>query len=91
MVFAKSLRDRVRSGEIAASVRIWQRPHVKVGGRYAMFPGSILIESIEEIGFDEISHDMAMESGFESVPDLLATARHGPGERVFLIRFRYED
>jgi len=91
MVFAKPLRDRVRSGEITSSVRIWQRPHVKVGGLYALFPGFIVVESIEEIGMEEISEDLARESGFESVPDLLATAKHGYGERVFVVRFRYEE
>jgi len=34
VTFTKRLRPGVRSGEITCSVRIWQRPHVKVGGRY---------------------------------------------------------
>ena len=33
MVFAKRLREGVRRGEITCSVRIWTRPHVKVGGK----------------------------------------------------------
>jgi hypothetical protein len=33
--------------------------------------------------------DLARESGFESVEDLLGVARHGAGDNVFLIRFRY--
>jgi hypothetical protein len=28
--------------------------------------------------------------GFAGVVDLLKTAKHGPGRRVFLIQFRYE-
>lgn len=91
MVFAKQLRDRVRSGEITLSVRIWMMPRVKVGGRYPLFPGWIEVKSIEEIGFEEITEEMAVESGFVSFKDLLATAKHGRGERVFVIRFRYED
>jgi hypothetical protein len=39
MVFAKRLRDGVRRGEITCSVRIWTRPHVKVGNRYRMEEG----------------------------------------------------
>ena len=89
MQFASVLRDRVRSGEITSSVRIWQRPHVKAGAKYPLPPGFILVESIEEIGFEEISLEMAMESGFETVESLMATAKHGRGERVFLIQFRY--
>ena len=87
MVFAKALRPRVLSGEITSTVRIWQRPHVKVGGVYSVGFGSIVVESMEEISVEEITVEMAIETGFESVEDLLATAKHGRGERVFLIRF----
>lgn len=34
MVFTKRLRERVMRREITCSVRIWQKPHVRVGGRY---------------------------------------------------------
>lgn len=91
MVFAKPLRDRVRTGEITSSVRIWLRPHVRVGGRYSLFPGWIVVESIEELGLENVTKEMAVESGFASVADLLATAKHGPGDRVFLVRFWYEE
>ena len=64
MVFTKRLRDRVKSGEITCSVRIWQRPHVKVGGRYAMDEGEIEIDSIEPIGFYDITPALAQASGF---------------------------
>ena len=89
MVFAKRLRDRVRSGRIRCSIRIWQRPHVKVGGRYPMDDGHIVVDSIESTTRDDITYDLARESGFESVDDLLAIAKHGPGENVYLIRFHY--
>lgn len=90
MVFAKELRDRVRSGEITCSIRIWLRPRVKVGGRYPLFPGFVVVESVEEIEMDDIDDAMASESGFGSVRELLATARHGRGESVFIVRFRFE-
>lgn len=64
-------------------------PRVKVGGRYSLFPGWIEVESLEEIGLEEITEEMAVDSGFASVEDLLATAKHGRGERVFLVRFRF--
>ena len=89
IVFAKALRSRVQNGEITSTVRIWQRPHVKVGGAYSLGLGSIVIESIEEIGMEEITTEMATDSGFASIEDLLATAKHGPGERVFMIHFRF--
>jgi hypothetical protein len=89
MTFAKQLRDGVRRGEITCSVRIWQRPHVKVGGRYRMDPGEIEVDAILPIEMDDITSAMARQSGFRDVPDLLATAKHGPGENVYLIHFHY--
>lgn len=89
MVFTKRLREGVRRGRIRCSVRVWLRPHVKVGGRYRMDDGEIEVESVEEIELDDITHDLARESGFDSVEDLLAMARHGRGEQVYLIRFHY--
>ena len=89
MVFAKQLREGVRRGRIRCSVRVWMRPHVKVGGRYPMDEGHVVVDSIDSIELDDITHDLARESGFSSVEDLLAMARHGRGENVYLIRFHY--
>jgi hypothetical protein len=89
MVFTRRLRDRVRSGRIRCSVRIWTTPHVKVGGRYPMDDGHIVVDSIAPIRLKDITHDLARESGFDSVKDLLAIAKHGRGKNVYLIRFHY--
>ena len=89
MVFTKRLRERVRRGEITCSVRIWMRPHVKVGGRYPMDEGQIEVDSIEQIGFPDITPELARESGFLGVLDLLKIAKHGKGENIYLIRFHY--
>lgn len=89
MVFAKQLRDGVRRGRIRCSVRIWQKPHVKVGGKYPMDDGHIVVDSIEEIRIKDITHDLAREGGFQSVDDLLKIAKHGPGQNVYLVRFHY--
>ena len=89
MVFSKRLREGVRRGEITCTVRIWTRPHVTVGKRYRMDPGEIEIDSIEPIGLPDITGELARESGFLGVVDLLKVARHGKGERIYLIRFHY--
>ena len=89
MQFTKSLRERIRRGRIRCSVRIWQRPHVKVGGRYRMEDGHIVVDSITPMGGDDVTYDLARESGFESVDDLLRIARHGRGDNVYLVRFHY--
>src|SRR5438132_6139397 len=89
MTFTKRLRDGVRRGEITCSVRIWMRPHVIVGRRYRMEEGEIEVDSIQPIGFPDITPALARESGFLGLVDLLKVAKHGKGENVYLIRFHY--
>ena len=54
-----------------------------------MDEGHIVVDSIVSIRLADVTHDLARESGFSSVKDLLATAKHGAGNKVYLIRFRY--
>jgi hypothetical protein len=89
MIFTKRLRDRVRSGDITCSVRIWKNPRVKRGGRYRMEEGQIEIDSIAEISLSDITPALARSSGFSGVVDLLKIAKHGSGENVYLVRFHY--
>jgi len=89
MVFTKRLREGVRRGDITCSVRIWLRPRVKVGERYRLDEGEIAVDSIETIGFPDITPELARESGFLGVLDLLRTAKHGRGENIYLVRFHY--
>ena len=89
MVFTKRLREGVRRGEITCSVRIWTRPHVKVGGRYRMDEGEIEVDSITPIGFPDITPELARESGFLGLIDLLKVAKHGKGNNIYLVRFHY--
>src|SRR5262245_36704944 len=89
MVFHKSLREGIRRGRVRCSIRIWKSPRVKVGGRYPMDDGHIVVDSMTPITVDDITYDLARESGFKSVDDLLQIARHGSGDNVYLIRFHY--
>ena len=54
-----------------------------------MEEGEIEVDSIEPIGFPDITPQLARESGFLGVVDLLKVAKHGKGERIYLIRFHY--
>ncbi len=89
MVFTKRLREGVRRGEITCSIRFWTSPHVKVGARHRMDQGEIEIDSVEPIELTDITPELARESGFPGVADLLKVARHGKGENIYLIRFHY--
>jgi hypothetical protein len=89
MTFTKRLRDGIRRGRIRCSVRVWMSPRVKAGGRYPMDDGHVVVDSIERIEMSDITYDLARESGFASVEDLLSIAKHGKGENVYLVRFHY--
>jgi hypothetical protein len=89
MVFSKPLLEGIRRGRIKCSIRFWTRSHVKVDGRYPLGDGQIVVDSITPIGMSQITEDLAGESGFGSVQDLLDVARHGIGENIYLIRFHY--
>jgi hypothetical protein len=89
VIFTKRLRDGVRRGEITCSIRIWTRPHVKVGNRYRMEEGEIEVDSVLPISLEDISPELARASGFRGVVDLLKVAKHGKGSNVYLVRFHY--
>ena len=89
MLFTKRLREGVRSGAITCSIRIWKRPKVTVGKRYRMEEGEIEVDSIEQIALFDINHQLAVESGFLGVIDLLKVTKHGPGDNVYLVRLHY--
>src|SRR6185503_21379234 len=88
MDFTQRLRPGVQRGDITCSVRIWHSPRVKVGNRYdSTGVGLIEIDSIEPIEWSDITPELARESGFGGVVDLLKIAKHGSGSNVYLVRF----
>jgi hypothetical protein len=91
MQFTKRLRDPIMRGEVTCSVRIWQRPHVKVGGRYKLGPGAVEVTSMRRIELADITPKLARDSGFAGVVDLLKVAKHGSGENIYLIEFEYRE
>ena len=91
MTFSKPLRSRVMSGEITKSVRIWQTPRVRIGGRYPLGGGHIEITHMTEIDRSDVTEAMARETGFDSLDALMGAAQHGRGERVFLVEFEFHE
>jgi hypothetical protein len=89
MQFTKRLREGICQGRITCTVRIWASPRVRVGGRYRMEEGEVEVDSITPIGLPDITPELARESGFLGVLDLLKVAKHGKGDNVYLIRFHY--
>lgn len=62
---------------------------MKIGGRYAMDDGQVVVDSIESIRRRDLTDDLAQESGFRNVRDLIDVAAHGGGRKTYLIRFHY--
>jgi hypothetical protein len=89
MQFTRRLREPVMAGEVTCSVRIWQSPRVKVGGRYRLGAGAIEVTALRQIALADITPALARRSGFAGVVDLLKTAKHGPGQTIYLVEFTY--
>jgi ASCH domain len=77
--FSRELRERVAAGEITVSFRLWSRPQVKVGGRYAVGSRQIEVDLIELVPFSSVTKADVRRSG---EPDLETmrqrTAHAGP-------------
>lgn len=54
-----------------------------------MGESEIEVDSIEQITLKDITHELAIESGFLGVTDLLKVAKHGAGDKVYLVTFHY--
>jgi len=54
-----------------------------------MEEGEIEVTSVLPISLADITPELARESGFKGVVDLLKIAKHGRGENVYLLRFHY--
>ena len=79
----------MRRGAITSSIRIWTRPHVKVGGRYRMDEGEIEVDSIRAISRAQITPGLSTTFGFQRCGRAPQIAKHGSGENIYLIRFHY--
>jgi hypothetical protein len=91
MLFTKKLHEGIKNGKITRSVRIWMRPHVKVGGRYRLGGGHIRVDKIRLITLEDITPELARSTGFRGVVDLMKVAKHGRGSNIYLVDFHYRD
>ena len=79
MQFSPELRDRVASGRITLSFRLWSRPKVKIGGRYATGAVRIEIDSIEMVPFSSVTAADVRRAGENDRESLRQRAAHaGP-------------
>ncbi|WP_270888297.1 ASCH domain-containing protein [Pedococcus sp. 5OH_020] len=79
MMFSRELREAVANGEITVSIRLWSRPKVKVGGRYATAGVMIEIDSVELLPFCAVTPDDIRRAGERDRETLRQRAAHtGP-------------
>jgi hypothetical protein len=77
--FSRELRDDVLAGDITLSVRLWQRPRVKAGGRYRVGLGEIEVDTIELVPFSAITGADVRRAGEPDRETLRRRAAHaGP-------------
>jgi hypothetical protein len=91
-MFSPDLREGVASGEITVSIRLWSRPKVKAGGRYATAGVVIEIDSVELLPFSAVTTADVRRSGERDRESLRSRAAHaGPindDTLVYRIEFR---
>ena len=87
--FTLRLREPIMRGDVTCSIRIWQSPRVRLGGCYALGDGHVEVTRLCEIDLIDVTPELARSSGFADLDDLMTIARHGRGERVFMVEFRY--
>ena len=95
MEFSRELREVVISGDITLSFRLWRRPQVRAGGRYAVGPAHIMIDSVELVPFATITADDVRRCGEADRESLRRrTAHAGPvadDTLVYRIEFHLAD
>jgi hypothetical protein len=84
--FSRELRDDVLAGDITLSVRLWQRPRVKEGGRYRVGLGEIEVDAIELVPFAAVTAHDVRRSGEPDRKTLRQRAAHaGPIDEDTLV------
>ena len=86
MQFSRELRDRVAAGKITVSFRLWSRPQVKVGGRYAVGSQLIEVDLIELVPFSSVTPADVRRSGEPDLETMRRRVAHaGPVDDDTLI------
>ncbi len=79
MEFSRELLPDVIAGGITVSFRLWQRPRVRAGGRYAAGPAMIEVDSVELVPFSSLTEADVAQAGEPDLETLRQRAAHaGP-------------
>jgi len=89
--FSPELRDAVEAGRITLSFRLWTRPQVKVGGRYAIGSAFFEVDEMELVPFSSVTAADVRRSGEKDRESLRRRAAHaGPiGDDTLVYRIEF--
>jgi hypothetical protein len=96
LLFQKRFHAGLVDGAVRLTFRLWDKPHVKVGGRYRVHPiGVVEVESVARVTVRDITDADARAGGFSSRTELLeymAPVAKGPfteATPVFRVGLKY--
>jgi hypothetical protein len=73
LLFQKRFHEGLVSGSVTITFRRWDKPHVRVGGRYRCHPIGVLeVDRVDHIRAKDITERDAKKSGFAKRDELLA-------------------
>ena len=96
LLFQKRFHAGIVDGSVRLTFRLWDKPHVKAGGRYRVHPiGVVEVEAVEQVPVSVLTDDDARGSGFGSRAELLdymtpvAKTPLTASSKVFRVQFRH--
>jgi hypothetical protein len=88
--FSRELRQRVLSGDITVTFRLWRQPKVKPGGIYRVANGQIEVDSVELIPFSVINKNDIRRAGEPDLESLRRRAAHAGPVHDHTLLYRIE-
>lgn len=96
LLFQKRFHEGLKSGAITVTFRRWDKPHVRVGGRYRCHPIGVLeVDEIATVRVRDISDDDVLRAGFVTRAELVAyiasarEVRLRPDSQLFRVALRF--
>jgi len=94
LLFKKKFLEAIRAGEKTQTIRLWKFRRMRQGQRsYIPGAGYIVIDSVDAVDLETLTHDDAVRDGFDSVESLqveiekLYPQASTDGHRPYRIRF----
>jgi len=83
LLFQKRFHAGLVDGSIRLTFRRWEKPHVRVGGRYRCHPIGVLeVDQVDRVPVGSIAEEDAHAAGFSSRDELLQFMEQAPGEAI---------